>query len=88
MDTVPTPPESTKTSLRQRLRARAKDRWPQLRELAIRHHGSFAYIGGQLPDGTSHGRCGVDRAALRLGRLPLSNSLPIGEVSCAVIPSR
>ena len=44
MDTVPTPPESTKTSLRQRLRARANDRWPQLADLTIRHHGGFAYV--------------------------------------------
>ena len=53
MDTVPTPPESTKTSLRQRLRARANDRWPQLSDLTIRHRGGFAYIDGPLPDGTA-----------------------------------
>jgi hypothetical protein len=53
MDNVPTPPESTKTSLRQRLRARANDRWPQLADLTIRHHGQFAYIDGHLPDGTT-----------------------------------
>ena len=53
MDTVPTPPESTKTSLRHRLRARANDRWPQLADLTIRHHGQFAYVDGQLPDGTT-----------------------------------
>jgi len=53
MDTAPTPPESTKASLRQRLQARAKDRWPQLSELTIRHHGGFAYISGQLPDGAT-----------------------------------
>jgi hypothetical protein len=53
MDTVPTPPESTKTSLRQRLRARANDRWPQLADLTIRHHAQFAYIDGHLPDGTT-----------------------------------
>ena len=53
MDTVPTLPESTKTSLRQRLRARANDRWPQLSDLTIRHRGGFAYIDGPLPDGTA-----------------------------------
>ena len=53
MDTVPTPPESTKTSLRQRLRARANQRWPQLADLTIRHHGGFAYVNGQLADGTT-----------------------------------
>ena len=53
MDTVPTPPESTKTSLRQRLQARATERWPQLADLTIRHHGGFAYVNGQLRDGTT-----------------------------------
>jgi hypothetical protein len=53
MDTVPIPPESTKTSLRQRLKARATERWPQLADLTIRHHGGFAYVNGQLPDGTT-----------------------------------
>ena len=36
------PPESTKTSLRQRLLARARERWPQLDDLTIRHYGAFA----------------------------------------------
>ena len=53
IDTVPTPPESTKTSLRQRLRARANQRWPQLADLTIRHHGGFAYVDAHLPDGTT-----------------------------------
>ncbi|HSP39462.1 MAG TPA: hypothetical protein VLR26_17110 [Frankiaceae bacterium] len=48
---MPTPPESTKTSLGQRLRARAHDRWPQLTDLTIRFRGQFAYIDGILPDG-------------------------------------
>ena len=51
--TVPTRPESTKTSLRQRLQARATERWPQLADLTIRHHGGFAYVNGQLRDGTT-----------------------------------
>ena len=37
-------PESTKTSVRQRLRARARERWPQITELHMRHHGVFTYI--------------------------------------------
>ena len=41
-------PESTKSSLHQRLRAR--DRWPGLSDLTIRHHGQFAYVTGHLPD--------------------------------------
>ena len=46
------PPESTKTSLRQRLAARARERWPQLAGVTVRYHGEFAYVAGQLPDGT------------------------------------
>ena len=46
------PPESTKTSLRQRLAARAAERWPQLAGISVRWHGQFAYVHGQLPDGT------------------------------------
>ncbi|TCO42177.1 hypothetical protein [Actinocrispum wychmicini] len=47
------PPESTKTSLRQRLLARARERWPQLATVNVRHHGAFAYITGELADGTT-----------------------------------
>jgi len=47
------PPESTKTSLRQRLQARARDRWPKLAEVTTRHHGAFAYVSGRLADGTT-----------------------------------
>jgi len=47
------PPESTKTSLRQRLAARAAERWPQLAGVSVRWHGQFAYVAGQLPDGTT-----------------------------------
>jgi hypothetical protein len=47
------PPESTKTSLRQRLAARAAERWPRLAGITVRWHGEFAYVAGQLPDGTA-----------------------------------
>src|SRR5277367_3257621 len=46
------PPGSTKTSLRQKLDARARERWPQLAGVTVRWHGQFAYVAGQLPDGT------------------------------------
>ena len=46
------PPESTKVSLRQRLRARADERWPQLAGLQVRYRGAFAYVTGELADGT------------------------------------
>ena len=51
------PPESTKTSLRQRLAARARERWPQLAGIIVRYHGEFAYVAGQLPDGTTLPLC-------------------------------
>ncbi|MEU4675325.1 hypothetical protein AB0F91_47195 [Amycolatopsis sp. NPDC023774] len=47
------PPESTRTSLRQRLQARARDRWPQLAQVTTHHHGTFAYVSGRLADGTT-----------------------------------
>ena len=47
-----TTPESTKTSLRQRLLTRARERWPQLATLHVRHRGAFAYVDGELPDGS------------------------------------
>jgi hypothetical protein len=46
----PAPPESTKTSLHQRLNAHARTRWPQLVDLRVRHRSGFAYITAQLPD--------------------------------------
>jgi hypothetical protein len=52
MGFMTTPPESTKISLAQRLRERARDRWPALAEVNVRHRGAFAYVEGHLPDGT------------------------------------
>ncbi|HZR53678.1 MAG TPA: hypothetical protein VFB06_29745 [Streptosporangiaceae bacterium] len=51
------PPASTRTSLGQKLRARARERWPQLASVDVRFHGKCAYITGQLPDGTSLPLC-------------------------------
>lgn len=45
------PPASTKTSLQQRLYARARQRWPQLDCVDVRFHGTFADVTAQLPDG-------------------------------------
>ena len=47
-----TPPESTKSSLQQRLTAHARDRWPQISRLQIRHRAGFAYVDAELVDGT------------------------------------
>ena len=53
MNDMAVPPESTKTSLRQRLLARARERWPQLSDITVRHRGAFAYVTGHRPDGTT-----------------------------------
>jgi len=52
-----TPPESTKNSLLQRLLTHARQRWPELATLHIRHRGAFAYITGELADGTTMPLC-------------------------------
>lgn len=44
-------PDSTQTSLRQRLTARARERWPELVEVRVRYRASFAYINGVLAGG-------------------------------------
>ena len=44
-------PESTKTSLGQRLRQRQRERWPGLAAVHVRFRGRFAYVDGELPDG-------------------------------------
>jgi hypothetical protein len=46
-------PDSTKTSLEQRLRARARERWPQIASLQIRHRGNFSYVDATLTDDTT-----------------------------------
>jgi hypothetical protein len=45
------PPASTKTSLGQKLRARARERWPELAGIDVRFRGKFAYVTGHLPGG-------------------------------------
>ena len=51
MESMPVIPESTKTSLAQRLRAHAKAGWPQLAQVHVRFRGQFAYVAGELADG-------------------------------------
>lgn len=48
---APTIPASTKTSLQQRLTARARERWPELGQVQVRFRGSFAYIDAVDADG-------------------------------------
>ena len=50
-------PDSTKTSLEQRLRARARERWPQIASLQIRHRGVFSYLDATLNDATTLKLC-------------------------------
>ena len=50
-------PDSTKASLEQRLRARARERWPQIASLQIRHHGTFSYVDATLTDATTLKLC-------------------------------
>jgi hypothetical protein len=42
-------PDSTKTSLGQRLRERQRERWPGLAGVHVRFRGGFAYVDGELP---------------------------------------
>ncbi len=44
-------PDSTQISMRQRILARARDRWPQISEIHTRYRGGFAYIDATLDDG-------------------------------------
>lgn len=44
------PPQSTKTSLQQRLSARARQRWPQIAAVQVRFHSQFAYVAAALDD--------------------------------------
>jgi hypothetical protein len=44
-------PESTKSSLHQRLTARARERWPQLTDVRVRYRAGFADVDGALTDG-------------------------------------
>ena len=43
-----TPPQSTKTSLQQRLSGRARERRPQLAGVEVRFRSQFAYVSGVL----------------------------------------
>ena len=51
MSLMPAIPESTKTSLAQRLRAHATANQPQLAKVHVRYRGLFAYVDGELADG-------------------------------------
>ncbi len=48
---MPAIPESTKSSLQQRLAVHAHQHWPQLHSVQARFRGPFAYVSGELHDG-------------------------------------
>lgn len=50
-------PDSTQTSLRQRLTARARERWPELVEVSVRYRAGFAYIDAALASGDAIRLC-------------------------------
>jgi hypothetical protein len=50
-------PDSTKSSLEYRLRARARERWPGLADIQVRHRANSSYVDGLLPDGTTLKLC-------------------------------
>ena len=50
-------PDSTKTSLQQRLSERARQRWPELARVAVHHRGAFSYLDGVLADGATLKLC-------------------------------
>jgi len=51
------PPESTKASLTSRLNTHARVRWPALAGVGVRFRAGFAYVDGQLGDGTTVKLC-------------------------------
>jgi hypothetical protein len=44
-------PESTRSSLKQRLEARRRERWPSLTKLVVTYRAGFAYVVGVDSDG-------------------------------------
>ena len=50
-------PESTKASVHQRLAARARERWPDIAELHVRHRGTFTYVEATTTNGPTLPLC-------------------------------
>jgi len=57
MNGMPAIPASAKTSLEQRLQARARGRWPALRGVIVRFRTSFAHVDGRPADGEVRPLC-------------------------------
>lgn len=54
---MPTIPENTRLLVLQRVRDRARERWPDLADVAVRTRGSFAYLDGITRDGETLRLC-------------------------------
>lgn len=64
-------PDSTKSSLEQRLLTRARERWPQIHDIELRFRGRFAYVDARTAgDGDEDG----DPVVQKLCRLRYSGS--------------
>jgi len=50
-------PDSTQSSLQQRLTARARERWPQIARIDTRFRAGFGYVGAVLADGDTLKLC-------------------------------
>jgi len=54
---MPNVPDSTKSSLQQKLSGRARERWPQLSSVDVTHRATYAYVSGTLSDGEQFPLC-------------------------------
>lgn len=54
---MPKIPDSTKSSLRQRLTTRARERWPQIERVDLRFRAGFAYVDAVFPAGEALRLC-------------------------------
>ena len=50
-------PDNTRQLLLQRLRGRARERWPELRDVTVRYRASFAYVDGITAEGETLPLC-------------------------------
>ena len=48
---MPKVPDSTRSSLQQKITGRARERWPQLSSVDVTHRTPYAYVTGTLTDG-------------------------------------
>jgi hypothetical protein len=56
-EAMATIPESTKTSLHQRLTARARERWPRIERINLRFRTGFAYVDAVVAEGETLRLC-------------------------------